>query len=371
MPGVQRPLRIAQVAPLYESVPPQLYGGTERVVAYLTDELVAAGHEVTLFASGDSRSQARVIAPCARALRLAGCADPIPHHLVMLEDVYRRAREFDIVHFHCDYLHYAATRRAGLTHVTTLHGRLDLPDLSPLYAEFSELPFVSISYAQREPLPATRWIGNIYHGLPRDLHALGRPAAPTSRSSAGSRRRSVSIARSRSPSAAGRRLRVAAKLDDADRDYYADVIEPIVPHAPVDLLGELGELDKGRLLRRSLALVFPIDWPEPFGLAMIEAMALRGTPVIAFPGGSVREVIDEGVTGFVVETVDEAARAVERARKLSRAAVRARFEERFTSARMARDYVDLYAQLIHTEADAIDRSGEPGLLHPGDQLAHG
>ena len=359
-------LQIAQVAPLVESVPPQRYGGTERVVAYLTEELVRLGHHVTLFASGDSRTSARLVPVCARALRLADCDDALPYHLVMLEQLYRRATEFDIVHFHIDVLHYPATRRAGFPHVTTLHGRLDLADLVPLYREFHDMPVVSISHAQRTPLPWIGWRGTVHHGLPDDLYRpgpgdggylafLGR-ISPEKRLD-----RAIEIARR-----AGIRLRVAAKIDRADRAYYAREIEPLVHQAHVELIGEIGELDKQRFLGEALALVFPIDWPEPFGLVMIEALAC-GTPVIAFRGGAVAEVIDDGLTGFVIDDLDQAVAAVGRLPELSRATCRRVFERRFSASRMARDYVDIY----HRELERTDARSKPdrSLRDPDHRIA--
>ncbi len=360
-----RRLRIAQVSPLYESVPPKLYDGTERIVSYLTEELVDQGHDVTLFASGDSRSRARVIAPCARALRLADVHDPLPYHFAMLEAVYRRADDFDVIHFHCDYIHYASSRRLSVSHATTLHGRLDLPDLVPLYEEFADVPVVSVSMAQRAPLDAN-WIGTVYHGLPLDLHELGAGGdylAFVGRVSPEKRLdRAIEIAER-----AGMPLKVAAKVDKPDREYHEQVIAPLLRGAKrVEFLGELDEHDKTALLRGARALVFPIDWPEPFGLVMIEAMAC-GTPVIAWRMGSVPEVIDDGVTGAIVDSIDAAVAAVDRVGALSREAVRAQFEHRFSATRMARDYVELYHHL-----DARDRSTQqPGLLHPGHQLAGG
>ncbi len=366
-PNNKRRLRVAQVAPLYESVPPALYGGTERVVSFLTEMLVDLDCDVTLFASGDSTTRARLIAPCARALRLGGHVDPLPYHYMMIEDVYRRADEFDIIHFHIDYVHFGVTRRMGLLHVSTLHGRLDLPDLVPLYDEFAELPVISISQAQRRPLPRAGWVGNVPHGLPVDLYELGgggEDLAFVGRvSPEKGLDRAIEIAER-----AGRRLRIAAKVDRHDRDYHEQVIVPMLASPRIEFLGEVGEADKSKLLRESRALVFPIDWPEPFGMVMIEAMAC-GTPIIAYPRGSVPEVIDEGVTGFVVDSVDAAVGAIEQAGYLSRRDVRDRFEQRFTSNRMARDYLDIYRQILNT--DARDRSREPGLPHPGNQLARG
>jgi glycosyltransferase involved in cell wall biosynthesis len=365
-----RPLRIAQVAPLYESVPPALYGGTERIVHYLTEALVELGHDVTLFASGDSCSSARLIAPCARALRLDNVVDPLAYHYTMLESVYRRAHEFDLVHFHLDYLHFPTTRRLQIKNVTTLHGRLDMPELGPLYAEYSEMPVVSISRAQRAPLPEACWVGNVYHGLPLDLQVpgpggdylafLGRVSPEKGLE------RAIDIAER-----TGMLLRIAAKVDRADRAYYEDRIKPRLGSPHVEFIGEIDEAGKRDFLGNARALVFPIDWPEPFGLVMIEAMAC-GTPTIAWRNGSVPEVLDDGVTGTIVSSIDEAVDAVHAIGKLPRDAVRARFETRFSSLRMASDYVDLYRQLTSLgDDDARDRSGDPGLLHPGYRVARG
>ena len=341
-----KPLRIAQVAPLYESVPPRYYGGTERIVSYLTEELVAQGHDVTLFASGDSRTAARLVPVGPRALRLAaGCLDQFAHHDVMLERVTQQSDEFDVVHFHVDYLHFPLSRRMGTRHITTLHGRLDLPDLVPVYREFSEMPVVSISDAQREPLPAANWQGTVYHGLPRDLYryasgpgdylaCLGRISPEKGVD------RAIAIAKS-----VGIPLRIAAKVDKADREYFDQVIEPLLDDPLIDYIGEIGDDRKQEFLGNAQALLFPIDWPEPFGIVMIEAMAC-GTPVIAYRSGSVPEVMEQGRTGFVVRELDDAIEAVRRVRYLSRARCREVFEERFTAQRMARDYLDVYAQLI-------------------------
>src|SRR5207302_512840 len=333
-------MRIAQVAPLYESVPPQMYGGTERVVSYLTEELVQQGHEVTLFASGDSQTRAELIAGCPQALRLAHCVDPLAHHIRMLERVFQNAGRFDVLHFHCDYFHFPLSRRHARAHLTTLHGRLDLPDLPPLYEEFREMPLVSISDAQRQPLAWANWQATVYHGLPRDLHGLrsapGTYLAFLGRISPEKRvDRAVEIARR-----VGMKLRVAAKVDPADRVYYEEQIAPLFKKAGslVEFIGEVGGKEKDEFLGNAHALLFPIGWPEPFGLVMIEAMAC-GTPVIAFRNGSVPEVMDDGVTGFVVDTVEEAVKAVERVGEISRAGCRQVFEERFSVSRMARDYV--------------------------------
>jgi glycosyltransferase involved in cell wall biosynthesis len=364
-----RKLRIAQVAPLYESVPPQKYGGTERIVAYLTDELVARGHDVTLFASGDSETTARLVAPCARSLRLADCVDPLPHHYLMLEEVYRRAHDFDIVHFHVDYLHFPHSRRARIKHLTTLHGRLDIPDLEPMYREYRDMPLVSISDAQRAPLAWAYWRATVHHGLPLDLLPFdpggGEHLVFVGRISPEKRvDRAVEIARR-----AGRRLVVAAKIDRADREY-ARTIEHVLAEPHVDYIGEVGDAEKGRLIGGAHALLFPIDWPEPFGLVMIEAMAC-GTPVVAFPGGSVREVIDDGVTGFIVDDIAAAAEAVERAGQLSRRRIRDVFERRFSAGRMADDYLQVYAQLIHEVSDGRSHAALPGLHGPGYRIAGG
>ncbi len=342
-------MRIAQVAPLYEAVPPQLYGGTERVVSYLTEELVRQGHHVTLFASADSVTQANLVPLCDRALRLnPNCTDRLAPHFLMLEKVYRLAHRFDVIHFHIDYLHFSLSRRQSVPHVTTLHGRLDLPELDSLYDEFQDIPVVSISDSQRRPLPQANWQATVHHGLPVDLHQwkeepgeylafLGR-ISPEKRVD-----RAVEIARK-----TGLRLRVAAKVDAADRDYYR-TIEHLLRDPLVDFIGEIGEHEKTDFLANARALVFPIDWPEPFGLAMIEAMAC-GTPVVAFHCGSVPEVIDEGVTGFIVDDLDSAVEAVELAGCLDRRRIRQVFEERFSVSRMASDYVAVYRRLVSAKA---------------------
>jgi glycosyltransferase involved in cell wall biosynthesis len=354
-------MRIAQVSPLYESVPPKLYGGTERVVSYLTEELVKQGHEVTLFASGDSITRARLV-PCSpQSLRLdENCVDQLAHHILMLEKVFRMAGEFDLVHFHIDYLHFPLSRRHDIAHVTTLHGRLDIPDLQPLYREFPEMPVISISNFQRKPLPWINWQGTIYHGLPEDLHTFseqpGRYLAYVGRISPEKRvDRAILIAKR-----VGMPLVIAAKVDRADKEYFEEVIRPLLDHPLVEYIGEVNEQDKGELLRGAYALLFPIDWPEPFGLAMIEAMAC-GTPVIAFRCGSVPEVVDEGVTGYICDDIEDAVRAVERAGSLDRRQIRRRFEERFSASRMARDYVRVYEKLVaqHTEQRPLAMQAHP------------
>jgi glycosyltransferase involved in cell wall biosynthesis len=339
-------MRIAQVAPLYESVPPKYYGGTERIVSYLTEELVAQGHDVTLFASGDSRTAAELVPMCPRSLRLdRSCVDQLVHHLLMLEQVLRRADAFDVIHFHVDYLHFPLSRRARYPHVTTLHGRLDIPDLVPLYEEFPDEPLVSISDAQRLPLSWVNWLGTVYHGLPRDLYRFhperGSYLACLGRISPEKRvDRAIEIAKQ-----VGIPLRIAAKVDKADQEYFDTVIEPLLHDPLVEFIGEIADDEKNAFLGNAQALLFPIDWPEPFGIVMIEAMAC-GTPVIAYSHGSVPEVMEQGRTGYVVEELDDAVEAVRRLSRLSRARCREVFEERFTAARMARDYVAVYERLV-------------------------
>jgi glycosyltransferase involved in cell wall biosynthesis len=339
-------LRIAQVAPLYESVPPKYYGGTERIVSYLTEALVEQGQDVTLFASGDSQTRARLVAACPNSLRLdPQCIDQLAHHLVMLEQLMRRAHEFDIIHFHIDYLHFPLSRRSGYTHVTTLHGRLDIPDLAPLYREYPEPPLVSISDAQRQPLPGVNWQATVYHGIPADLYRFrpetGRYLACLGRVSPEKGiDRAIEIAKR-----VGIPLRIAAKVDNADRDFFTSVIEPLLDDPLVEFIGEIGDDRKGEFLGNAQALLFPIDWPEPFGIVMIEAMAC-GTPVIAFSSGSVPEVLEEGRTGFIVDELDDAVAAVQRLPQLSRARCREVFEQRFTAERMADDYLAVYERLL-------------------------
>src|SRR6266704_4313366 len=315
-------MRIAQVAPLFESVPPKYYGRTERVVSYLTEELVCQGHEVTLFASGDSVTKAHLVAACRRSLRLdKHCVDQFAHHILRLEHVSQRATEFDIVHFHVDYLHSPRSRRQPNTDVTTLHGRLDIPDLVPLYREFQDMPVISISNAQREPLPWANWQATVYHGIPADLYRFraepGTYLAFLGRISPEKRLdRAIEIAkRVQIP------LKIAAKVDRVDKKYFKSVIEPLLTDSLVEVVGEIGDREKNEFLGNAYALLSPIDWPEPFGLVMIEAMAC-GTPVIAYDRGSVLEVMDDGVTGFIVRELDEAAEAVRRVRNLSRARCR-------------------------------------------------
>jgi len=339
-------VRIAQIAPLYETVPPHYYGGTERVVSYLTEELVRQNHEVTLFASGDSVTSARLVPCCKNSLRLdKGCVDPLPHHLVMLEQVCRMAHEFDVLHYHVDYLHFPLSRRYRFTHVTTLHGRLDIPDLVPLYREFPEMPVISISDAQRRPLPWINWKGTVHHGLPADLLPfspdggeylafLGRISPEKGVEAA------IAIARR-----SGIKLKIAAKVDKADVRFYESEIKPLLDGPLVEFIGEIGEEEKKEFLGNALALVFPIDWEEPFGLVLIESMSC-GTPVIAFGRGSVPEVIRDGISGFIVPDIEGAVQAAAQVGSLSRMRCRRYFEEKFAVARMAADHLAIYRTLI-------------------------
>jgi len=339
-------MRIAQVAPLYESVPPKYYGGTERVVSYLTEELVRQGHEVTLFASGDSETNARLVAACRRSLRLdKRYQGQMAHHFVMLERVFQRAGEFDIIHFHVDYLHFPLSRRKAVTHVTTLHGRLDIPDLVPLYQEFREMPVISISNGQREPLPWANWQATVYHGLPADIYRFrpepGSYLAFLGRISPEKRvDRAIEIAKQ-----VGMPLKIAAKIDRVDQDYFKSEIAPLLRNSLVEFVGEIDDDEKDEFLGNAYALLFPIDWPEPFGLVIIEAMAC-GTPVIAYRGGAVPELVEPGQTGFIVEGLEDAVEAARRVAQLSRKRCREVFEQRFTVTRMAYDYVQQFERLI-------------------------
>jgi len=340
-------MRIAQVAPLFESVPPKLYGGTERVVSYLTEELVRQGHDVTLFASGDSITSAKLISPCDQALRLnEKCIDQLAYHVLLLDQVFDTADQFDIIHFHTDYLHYPLSSRQNLPHVTTLHGRLDIADLIPLYRRFADIPLVSISNSQREPLPFANWQATVYHGLPEHLYefheAPGKYLAFLGRISPEKRvDRAIKIAKK-----LGMKIKIAAKVDSSDEDYFESEIKPMLGDPLVEFIQEIAEDQKSEFLGNATALLFPIDWPEPFGLVMIEAMAC-GTPTIAYRGGSVEEVIDDGITGFVVESLDEAVdAAIEKLPSIDRRKVRNVFEERFSVSRMANDYVQVYERLI-------------------------
>jgi glycosyltransferase involved in cell wall biosynthesis len=347
-------LKIAQIAPLYESVPPVTYGGTERVVSYLTEELVAQGQDVTLFASGDSQTSAKLVPGSPRSLRLSGNSiDHLAHHIAMLDDVMRMAPEFDVIHFHIDYMHFPLSRYCSLPSLTTLHGRLDLPDLLPVYKKFPDAPLVSISLSQRKAMPRVNWVGNISHGLPMDLLTfqprtgdylafLGR-ISPEKRVD-----RAIEIARR-----AGMPLKIAAKIDKADREYYESTIKPLMSDPNVEFIGEIGEHEKSEFLGNAYAYLFPIDWPEPFGLTMIEAMAC-GTPTIAFNCGSVKEVMQEGLTGFIVEDMDQAVAAVAKISTIERTACRNVFEKRYTAARMAQEYVEIYQCMATPAAVSSD-----------------
>ena len=350
-------MRIAQVAPLTESVPPRLYGGTERVASFLTDELVKLGHDVTLFASGDSQTTARLNASWPHALRLEGiCQDFLAPHVLMLEEVAQRVRDFDVIHFHISQLHLPVARRLDVAHVTTMHGRLDIPELRPLYREFHDVPVVSISDAQREPLSEAGRVGTVHHGLPLDLLRFspgpGNYLAFVGRISPEKRvDRAIAIA-----TACGLPLRIAAKVDAADQKYFERDIRPLLDNPLVEYIGEINEAQKETFLGGATALLFPIDWPEPFGLVMIEALAC-GVPVVAFRGGSVPEVIEHGVTGFIVDSLEEAIAATKNVLRLNRARCRAEFERRFNATRMALDYVALYERVITGRSSGALLSG--------------
>jgi glycosyltransferase involved in cell wall biosynthesis len=342
-------MKIAQVAPLIESVPPRLYGGTERIASYLTEGLVGLGHDVTLFASGDSMTSAELVPCCRRALRLdPDVRDTIPHIMLMIDKVRERAEEFDVLHFHIDVVHFPLFRSLAARTLTTLHGRLDLPDLKLFYHRFGKMPLVSISNDQRKPLPHANFVSTIQHGIPADLHRpsfeqgsylafLGR-ISPEKRPD-----RAIRIAR-----AAGIPLKIAAKVDKVDEDYFRAEILPLINGSGLEFIGEINEREKTKFLGEAAALLFPVDWPEPFGLVMIEAMAC-GTPVLAFRCGSTPEVIDEGVTGKVVDSEEEAIALLPQILSYDRRAVRQRFEERFTVTRMAKDYVGIYRNLLRKD----------------------
>jgi glycosyltransferase involved in cell wall biosynthesis len=339
-------MRIAQVAPLIASVPPRLYGGTERIVSYLTEELVRLGHDVTLFASGDSISSAALAPCCTRALRLdPTMPDVIPHSMLMIDNVLERAEEFDVLHFHIDLFHFPLFRSLASRTLTTLHGRQDLGDLGTFYSRFREMPLVSISDDQRKPLPHAKFMTTIYHGIPADLHRplfeTGKYLAFLGRISPEKRPdRAIRIAR-----AVGIPLKIAAKVDRVDEEYFRSEILPLIDGSGVEFIGEINEREKTKFLGEAAALLFPVDWPEPFGLVMIEAMAC-GTPVLAFRCGSIPEVIEDGVTGKMVDSEQEAVAALPGILSYDRHAVRQRFEERFTATRMAKDYVSTYRQLL-------------------------
>ncbi|MBN9508013.1 MAG: glycosyltransferase family 4 protein [Alphaproteobacteria bacterium] len=351
-------MRIAQIAPLFEAVPPKLYGGSERVVAALTEELVALGHDVTLFASGDSVTSAKLDAPWPRALRLdPDVRDWVATYALMIEYVRQRAQQFDVLHFHLDYWPNSVFSRQPVPFVTTLHGRLDLPEFAAVYRLFPQAPVVSISDSQRAPLPDLNWVSTVYHGMPEKLvypvdvepsyfAFLGRICPEKGIE------RAIRIAK-----ACGVKLKVAAKVDKVDREYYEAEVAPLLADANVEFIGEINDAQKPAFLSGAKALLFPINWPEPFGLVMIEAMGC-GCPVIAFRNGSVPEVMEDGVTGFIVDDLDQAIAACRRLDTIDRAGVRRAFERRFTARRMAEDYVDVYERLIH--------AGRPQLRAVGD-----
>ena len=343
-------MRIAQVSPLYESVPPKLYGGTERVVYWLVEELVRQGHDVTLFASGDSVTSAqRLVAPCHAALRFdPKVKEPLAHHYVMLDQVFEEAASFDVIHFHIGYLHFPLSRRYGVAQITTLHGRLDIGDLVPLYKRFSEMGVVSISDYQRRYLPWANWLGTVHHGLPLDLYScakagggylafLGRISPEKGLD------RAIEIA-----TRAGMKLKVAAKIDAVDRQYFQEIIQPLLDNPLVECIGEINDEGKQEFLSNAYALLFSIDWPEPFGLVLIEALAC-GTPVIAFGRGSVPELIEDGVTGFIVDNIEQAVAALPKVRRLDRNRCRQTFEQRFSVTRMTDDYLKIYRRAIEDQ----------------------
>ena len=354
-------MRIAQVAPLVESVPPRHYGGTERIVAYLTEELVRSGHRVTLFASGDSVTSAELVPVTRRSFRKNKRAtDYLSREVLLMDHVMQRAGEFDVIHFHTGSLHYLISRHLRVPHVTTLHGRLDTLEFLRLYERFRDMPMISISNAQRTPWPCANWQGTIYHGLPQDLFRfhpepgnylafLGR-ASPEKRVD-----RAIEIAKG-----VGMPLKIAAKVDRADRRYFKREIEPLLKDPHIEWLGEISDKDKDEFLGNAYALLFPIDWPEPFGLVMIESMAC-GTPVIAYACGSVPEVMDDGVTGFVVNDIEQAVEATRRVRDLSRAKCREIFEKRFAASRMANDYINVYTRLADSRMRRVEQSLESSM----------
>ncbi|MBR1146085.1 glycosyltransferase family 4 protein [Bradyrhizobium sp. AUGA SZCCT0431] len=341
-------MRIAQVAPLTEAVPPRLYGGTERVVYWLTEELVALGHEVTLFASGDSRTSGKLEATWPKALRLDGSVrDPNALHMLMLERVRRKCddEEFDFLHFHLDYYPFSLFARQPTPFLTTLHGRLDLPEHQPVFTTFSSIPLVSISNAQRRPVPQANFVRTIHHGLPEKL-LTPQPVKPSYLAVLGRIAPEKGVDRAiRIAIRCGIPLKIAAKVDRADQEYYDAIIKPMMANPLIEYIGEIGDDQKADFLSGAIGLLLPIDWPEPFGLVMIEAMAC-GTPVIAYNRGSVPEIIDDGKTGFIVEDEISAVADVGRLGELDRQAIRAHFETRFTARRMALDYVNTYQGMI-------------------------
>jgi glycosyltransferase involved in cell wall biosynthesis len=354
-------MKIAQVSPLWESVPPKLYGGTERIVSYLTEELVRQGHDVTLFASGDSVTDAKLEAPCHQALRLnTGIFNREAPLISMMEQVFSSAEQFDVIHSHLDFLAFSLSRRSPVPVVTTLHGRLDLPELVPVFRDFSDLPLVSISDSQRRPLPWCNWMGTVYHGLPSNLYT-GHPESGQYLAFLGR------ISPEKCPDQAielakrvGMPLRLAAKVDPADRAYFERVVEPLLDHPLVEFVGEVTDAQKNDFIGNAHALVCPYDWPEPFGLVLIEAMAC-GTPVLAYRRGSIPEVIEHGVTGLISESLDEMTAQVQDIPSIDRRRCRDMFDERFTVEQMVRNYVQLYHHILN------EPSAFPG--HKGRRLA--
>lgn len=343
-------LRIAQIAPLVESVPPKFYGGTERVVSYLTEALLKLGHEVTLFASGDSITNARLVSVTPTSLRFSNCVDQMAGSVLQLQEVMDRAHEFDLLHFHTDYSHFPVTRFCHTKILTTLHGRLDIPELKPLYKKFNDAPVVSISDSQRRPLPMANWIDTVYHGVPAELYEYGKGEgdyvvflgrfSPEKRAD-----RAIEIARR-----ANIKIKVAAKVDKADERYFEKEIRHLLDQPHVEYLQEVGEAEKGPLLANAKALLFPIDWPEPFGMVLIEAMAC-GTPIIAYNHGSVPEIVEHGKTGFIVNSIEKAAEALQHIHLIDRSICRATFEKKFSDLVMAENYVRLYERALHKQPE--------------------
>ncbi|WP_219847912.1 glycosyltransferase family 4 protein [Sphingobacterium gobiense] len=360
----RRALRIAQVAPLYESLPPKLYGGTERIVHYLTEELVRQGHDVTLFASGDSSTTAKLIACVDEGLRLKRhCNDPLAYHIIQMEKLSTRINEFDILHFHTDYLHFPFSNMLEIPSVTTLHGRLDIPELQDIYHTFPYQNLISISENQRLPIPQGNFVKTIYHGLPTNLHHQGKGRGEYLAflgriSPEKGVERAVEIAL-----ATNTKLKIAAKIDKTDFAYYEEKVKFLLDHPLIEYIGEISEQQKTEFLGSAKALLFPIDWPEPFGLVMIEAMAC-GTPVIAFNRGSVPEIMEDQVTGFIVDSVTEAIEAVSRLKYLSKMDIRRVFERRFTAAHMADNYIDVYHSLVKDRYKNVHRRSMPRLNKP-------
>src|ERR1700733_358320 len=371
-------MRIAQVAPLYESVPPQLYGGTGRVVSWLTEELVDMGHDVTLFASGDSLTNARLVAASSQALRLdLRCVDQLANHVTLIQRVVNehQRNKFDLIHFHIDYLHFPLSRSQKLPQLTTLHGRLDIPDLVPVYREFPEMPVVSISDSQRTPLPWINWQGTVHHGMPENTFSL-RPEDKGYLAFLGRISPEKGLDRAiRIANRSGVPLKIAAKVDRVDKEYFETTIQPLLNTDLIEFMGEIGDCEKNEFLGNAMALVFPINWAEPFGIVMIEAMAC-GVPVLAYPGGSVPEIIEDGVNGFIIDNIEDAVSALRRIPTLDRNRCRRRFEEHFTSRRMARDYEVIYERIarhphtilrpVQMPTAIVKRVAEPIALDDGD-----